>query len=217
MKQLAVMLSNAGAHVMRFDYFGTGDSSGDMVDADFEGWVDDIEAAVQEIQDTCGAARVRLIGLRLGATLAAMAAARQPADVEGLVLWDPVISGSSYVAELLATEAWTSKGVVGPPGRPSQSGGGHEILGFPLTTRMANELRQVELAPLVCELPARLLALASNPLPGADVLRRALQERRAGATDIEEVPGLPAWLEDRNSGAGAIPVAVMQRIVQWMQ
>ncbi len=217
LKQLAVMLAQAGCHVLRFDYFGTGDSGGDMVDGDLEGWVDDIEAAVQELQDTAGASRVTVAGLRLGATLAAIAAARQVAGIDGLVLWDPVVSGSSYLRELMATAAWTPAGLVPPPARPKQAGGGHEILGFPLTARMEIALRQVELAPLMPELPARLLALSTGALPEAALLQHALDARPAGAAAIEEFACLPAWLEDRNTGAGAIPLPAMQRIVQWMQ
>ena len=217
MKQLATMLSQAGCHVLRFDYFGTGDSSGLMVDADLGGWVDDVEAAVQEIQDTSGASRVTVIGLRLGATLGAIAAARQIDGIDAVVLWDPVVSGSSYLRELLNTDSWTAAGPVPPPPRASLPGGGHEVLGFALTAGMERELRCLELVPLVCELPSRLLALATGPLPEAGALRRALQARPGGACDIEEIPALPAWLEDRNTGAGAMPLAAMQRIVQWMQ
>jgi len=217
MKQLATMLSHAGCHVLRFDYFGTGDSAGDMVDADLAGWVDDIHAAVQEIQDTAGAARVTVVGLRLGATLAAIAAARQPDDIEGMVLWDPVVAGSSYLRELLATEAWTAEGPVPPPARDSLPGGGHEVQGFVLTAAMQHELRRLELAPLVCELPPRLLTVATGPLPEAEALRRALQARPGDAGEIEEIHSLPAWLEDRHTGAGAIPLAAMHRIAQWMQ
>ena len=217
MKQLATMLSQAGCHVLRFDYFGTGDSGGEMVDTDLDGWVDDIEAAVQEIQDTSGAARVTVVGLRLGATLAAIAAARQGDGIDAVVLWDPVVSGRSYLRELLDTDAWTAAGPVPPPPRASLPGGGHEVLGFALTAGMQRALRCLELAPLVCELPSRLLALATGPVSEADALRRALQARPGGAGEIVEVPALPAWLEDRSTGAGAMPLAAMQRIVQWMQ
>jgi exosortase A-associated hydrolase 2 len=217
MAQLAVMLSDAGFHVMRFDYFGTGDSNGDMKEADVEGWIDDVMAAIQEIQDTTGAERVRLIGLRLGASLAAMAAARHPDEVEALVLWDPVISGGSYLQELLATEAWTAHGTVGAPVRSARDGGGHEVLGFPLTAELAEGIRRVELAPLVSRLTARVLTLATTPLPAAHQLCRALQDRAPGTVEFEEVPSSPAWLEDSNTGAGAIPTQAMQRIVRWMQ
>src|SRR5262245_860401 len=52
MRRLAMMLSAAGRDTFRFDYFGTGDSAGDMVDGSVAGWEKDIEAAIDEAKDT---------------------------------------------------------------------------------------------------------------------------------------------------------------------
>jgi pimeloyl-ACP methyl ester carboxylesterase len=90
MRQLAVKLSAGGFHTLRFDYFGTGDSGGQESDADPSAAQGDVESAIEGIQDIVGVARVALIGLRLGATLAARAAMRRKESVEALVLWDPV-------------------------------------------------------------------------------------------------------------------------------
>jgi hypothetical protein len=32
---------------------------------------------------------------------------------------------------------------------------------------------------------------------------------------MELLPSPPAWYEDRNTGVGAMPVKVLQRIAQW--
>ena len=105
MRQLAIRLASAGIHTLRFDFFGTGDSAGEMVDADLGTWEADIELAIEELLDIVGSARLTLIGLRLGATLAARVAARRPRDVDTLVLWDPILSGPDYLASLGATAA----------------------------------------------------------------------------------------------------------------
>lgn len=91
MRRLATLLTAAGCHVMRFDYFGTGDSGGEEDEADPAAAVADIETAAEGLQDMLGVARVALIGLRLGATLAARAAMRRKDNVDALVLWDPII------------------------------------------------------------------------------------------------------------------------------
>ena len=59
MRQLAVRLSAAGIDTLRFDFFGTGDSAGEMVDADLAGWETDIELAIEELRrrTALGAAR----------------------------------------------------------------------------------------------------------------------------------------------------------------
>ena len=82
MRQLSATLTAAGLHTLRFDYFGTGDSAGEMTAATLDGWHADIRAAVQELLDTTGATRVGLVGLRLGATLAAKVAAKSRDDIE---------------------------------------------------------------------------------------------------------------------------------------
>ena len=70
MHKLASMLAGAGFHVLRFDYSGTGDSSGSAAEVTLGVWQDDILAAVAELQDMSGARRVSLAGMRLGAALA---------------------------------------------------------------------------------------------------------------------------------------------------
>jgi len=95
---LAGRLRNVGCRVLRFDYFGTGDSSGDWRDATVEQWLEDVRQAVGEMVSG-GVTDVSLVGLRLGATLAAMVASTLPALRE-LVLWEPVLDGQQYLASL---------------------------------------------------------------------------------------------------------------------
>jgi pimeloyl-ACP methyl ester carboxylesterase len=91
MRQLAVKLSAGGFHTLRFDYFGTGDSGGEDSEANPAAAEADVESAIEGLRDIVGAARVTLIGLRLGATLAARTAMRRKEYVEALVLWDPIL------------------------------------------------------------------------------------------------------------------------------
>ena len=100
LRQLAKRLSLAGCHTLRFDYFGTGISAGDMVDAELAGWKGDIETAIDEVMDLTGAKRVALLGLRLGATLAASVAATRQKGVDALILWDPIVDGTTYLDSL---------------------------------------------------------------------------------------------------------------------
>lgn len=92
-RQLALRLSQEGYHVLRFDYYGTGDSFGATDEGEVVGWCDDIEAAITELKDTTGAAKVSLVGLRLGANLAAQVAAKRPNEIVSLVLWEPLPVG----------------------------------------------------------------------------------------------------------------------------
>jgi alpha-beta hydrolase superfamily lysophospholipase len=96
-RQLAVKLAMAGFHSLRFDYFGTGDSGGEAAEADLPGWEADIEAAVDGVRDMVGTRTVALIGLRVGANLAARVARRRPGEIDAVVLWDPIVSGNPYL------------------------------------------------------------------------------------------------------------------------
>jgi len=59
--------------------------------------------AVRLLIDETGVPAVGLVGARFGGTLATLAAERSEATA--LVLWNPVVSGKAYVAELLRAEA----------------------------------------------------------------------------------------------------------------
>ncbi len=90
LKQLAAQMSKAGIHVLRFDYYGTGDSAGETGEGDIASWCGDIETAIAELKDMTGAKMVSLVGLRLGANLAARVAAMRRDEIDNLLLWEPL-------------------------------------------------------------------------------------------------------------------------------
>lgn len=217
MRQLASMLTAAGFHVLRFDYFGTGDSASDMTQADLKGWEDDIEMAIEELKDTTEAKRVALVGLRLGATLAASVAAKRRKDVDALVLWDPIVSGNEYLLELMRYLSSRPLAEVKPAANAPEVCCGYEIRGFRLTENMVREFRTINLCSLVPALPARTLVVMSEEGQSHDVLGAALAGRYAGPLVIEQIVSPPAWLEDGYSGAAIIPIKILQRIVEWFR
>ncbi|MBW4933393.1 alpha/beta fold hydrolase [Marinobacter sp. F4206] len=95
-RRLAINLAELGYPVLRFDYRGTGDSAGDLDGVSADHWVSDIGHAIQELQDMAAVPKVALIGLRLGALLAAKAATEHN-QVSRLVMWDPIVDGADYV------------------------------------------------------------------------------------------------------------------------
>lgn len=86
------------AHVLRFDYCGTGDSFGDWAESGPERWITDIGCAVEELAAISGADKFTLAGIRLGGLLAAHAVSEL--DITKLLLWDPVLDGGQYREEL---------------------------------------------------------------------------------------------------------------------
>lgn len=100
LRQLAIRLTEAGYHVLRFDYSGTGDSAGRGRDATLRRWEEDADLAADELQAIGGVRRIRVVGVRVGGAVAATLAASR-SDVDGLALWDPVVRGDRYLAEAL--------------------------------------------------------------------------------------------------------------------
>ena len=198
MRQLAVRLSGAGIHTLRFDFFGTGDSAGETADGDLAGWQADIELAMEEVRDIVGLTRVTLIGLRLGATLAARVAALHPKDVESLVLWDPILSGPDYLESL---------GAALTPGMDAPLA----IRGFPLSERMRRDLGAIRLTPPFAPPGTRELVIVTDKAASAG----PLGGKGAGSGEFEFMTAVRPWIEDADH-AGAVPVGVIRRVLDWL-
>lgn len=95
MVRLARAVAAAGFTVLRFDYWGCGDSEGEFVDADVETRLADIRCAADWLRGRVGG-DVCLLGLRLGATLAAAAVQDIP-GCAGLALVEPIPDGGAYL------------------------------------------------------------------------------------------------------------------------
>jgi uncharacterized protein len=140
-RRLAAMLAQAGHHVFRFDYLGTGDSAGGAEDGNVADWVRNIAQAAEELRELSGARQLSIVGKRLGAALA-VRACRAGLDARRLVLWDPVVNGSAYVSEL---EMWDARRNLlllhaerRGPGRP-------ELLGYPFPRALRQQLEELRL------------------------------------------------------------------------
>lgn len=96
LRLLGQELAERGIAAFRFDYLGEGDASGRSAGADApERWLRTIEQAVAYLR-AAGIENIALAGLTSGALLAASALPRL-SDLRGLVLWDPVLSGSKFL------------------------------------------------------------------------------------------------------------------------
>ena len=104
---LARDLAKLGYPVLRFDYRGYGDSTGLFEESTVDGQVTDIQRAIEVLQTKCPAVTaIGLLGLRYGATLAAIVAERTD-TVKRLVLWDPVTDLGRYLMEALRANLTT--------------------------------------------------------------------------------------------------------------
>jgi uncharacterized protein len=201
LRQLALKLSSAGFHTLRFDFYGTGDSGGEPTDTDLAGCEADLETAIEELTEITGLTKVTLIGLRLGAVTAAGVAARLRGKIEALALWDPVVSGPEYLASL----------GVAPSPRPPV-----EAQGFPLTDRMLQALSALDLSALILKFHPRSLMIITERLPSHDRLVPLTAGSETGSFSIEFLTDARAWLESSVT-SGVVPTSAMERISNWLK
>jgi alpha/beta superfamily hydrolase len=97
---LARGLAGAGCPVLRFDFFGYGDSAGDFEEAVLGTMVDDARGALSLLRDRCGVRRAGLLGPRFGGAVALEACLEHRA-ADFLVLADPVLDARAYFFKLL--------------------------------------------------------------------------------------------------------------------
>jgi pimeloyl-ACP methyl ester carboxylesterase len=134
-RQLAEDLAAAGFPSLRFDYPGTADSIGDLVDFSFEDWVEAARSACEILRDA-GVTRLVLLGQSVGCLVACKAALDQP-DIHDLVLLAPT-TGRRYLRELAA---WSSM-LAEVEGYPSKGeDGGLAIAGFTLPPSLGAEIK----------------------------------------------------------------------------
>jgi pimeloyl-ACP methyl ester carboxylesterase len=191
LRELAKRLAETGFHVLRFDYFGSGDSGGDGDEATLEQWVLDISAAIDEVKEASSSPRFALVGLRLGASLSALVA-RQRGDVERLVLWDPILDGAVYLKELRAAhDVWLRDHAQGRRG----AGAGEplrEALGFSIPPLLATSVERLRLAPDDWP-PEKALLIDHRSFPGGQV-----------------------WVHEDGVNRTLVPHAVLESITSWL-
>jgi pimeloyl-ACP methyl ester carboxylesterase len=140
LRYLADDLANQGVPTLRFDWHGTGDSAG--IDEDpnrCATWQANLRDAVEWMRQVLGCRQVSIVGLRIGAALAALAA--EEVEVANLVMWAPVINGRAFVREMTAIEL-TAEFRPAPHETPT---GDIEAGGFVLSKLAAAELSQLNL------------------------------------------------------------------------
>jgi alpha-beta hydrolase superfamily lysophospholipase len=217
LRDLAHRLAASRWAVLRVDYAGMGDSSGNWTDPDLVAeWRHGVRDAIEYVR-TLEAPRIAVIGLRIGATLAA-AALTGTAGVDDLVLWDPCATGKSFLREQRALWAFRKEqavqwgtlreGELWGSGEPIDDGS-FEPPGAMFSARTVSDLQSLAISPNDPGLASRELVLTRE----GRKLDRTLAERRAmSKVEFSEISGQEVLFD-----ADAItPEPTLQRIVGWL-
>lgn len=190
-RRLADRLSNNGADVMRFDYFGTGHSQGGDDEGTPDRWVSDIQAGADFLRSVSSASTLTIVGLRVGALLSLAAEVRA---VRQMLLWDPVLNPKSWL-----------DGMVSSAAKSDDATYTETLLG----ARVRHGLMSIDLQGIGRK-PRDIVIIDSVSDPGANRAIDLLGQ------DVETVVALApsAWSEEGTTGAGAIPVAAIEAIVE---
>lgn len=208
-RRLAESLAESGFVALRFDYDGTGDSTGLQDDPDrVAAWLASVEAARDHLLDL-GAPHVSAVGMRLGATLAAcQAAAATP--FHALALWDPCLSGRTFLRE---GEALFLLGE--DDGRVHDDGLRHTP-GFQYDAATASGMRTVDLAKIPADRPLadRVLLLSRTDRPAPEGIE---QRVRLEPGDVTFLPATAQdQLLDRTPSDCYVPEQALASIVEWL-
>lgn len=211
LRQMASRLSEEGFPVLRFDFYGCGDSSGNCEEGSVQQWLKDVSTAMDEIRQRTGLSQICLVGLRMGAALAALTAIERR-DVESLVLWDPVVSGKSYLNELRSVQREMMRFRPRPRCRESNHAA-LDILGFPVSRSLYSELEQIQMPAAAWFSAKNVLIIESRQSPAESSWHERFR-LNGGRLQVRRMEAPEVWLP-REDGSLLVPGQVLQSIVSW--
>jgi len=93
-------LAELGYNVMTVDLYGCGDSEGELFEADWNKWIQDLKFCREWLESRTNGP-VSLWGLRIGALIALQLAQNIEVDIPRIIMWQPVINGKMMLTEFL--------------------------------------------------------------------------------------------------------------------
>ena len=218
-RQLTNRLTDTGFPVLRFDYSGCGDSSGDVEQLCLGQWRDDIALAVRQMRGRTRAVNVRLAGLRLGASLSMLHGAER-GDIDSMVLWDPVIDGESYLQdfadqhEKLEAEVRMKFGQGEMQSEPDVADNGSiEFLGFRYSESMVSDLKRIDLLKVERKPARRVLLINNAENPDATDLSRHLADLGV-EVEYKQVSDPRIWLAEPYKAV--VPHQSIEALIDWI-
>ena len=106
MVNLARRFTKEGLYCFRFDYMGHGDSDGNFDDSTIATRLSDIRCAIEFLRERTGVKMIGLLGVRLGATLAALTC-NNLSEIDSLILISPIVEGKPYIDQCLRSNLTT--------------------------------------------------------------------------------------------------------------
>ncbi len=206
LRQLASQLARAGFHVLRFDYFGTGDSEGDDESATMVQWRVDVGSAIDEIKRLSRSDRASVIGIRLGATLAGQVSLER-SDIDNLVLWNPLLTGADLLEPWMEIQSNHNRALGFTPDSPRLA----EFMGISLSSKLLDELEALSLPPLHGA-KERILVLVNQKTEAINNFVEAGKEM-GNNISLEKADDPKVW--QQNNLESVVASKSLKTILQW--
>ena len=205
-------LATAGFGVLQLDLYGCGDSSGEFRDARWDLWKQDLATASAWLHERLGQP-VSVWGLRLGALLALDYAHDAAQPVAGLILWQPVLSGSTFLTQFLrlrvAGDMLAGDDGAGTAALRAGLGAGEtlEIGGYQLAPALAAAIDALDAGALLPACPVawfEVVAQDGRQLPARSARLQADWQARGIALKAHVVAGKPFWATQEITESAAL-------------
>jgi exosortase A-associated hydrolase 2 len=206
--RLASALGECGFGTLIVDLYGTGDSEGEYRDARWTLWREDIVAAADWLSAQVGGCSA-LLGVRLGAMLAADVLRGGWAPCRTLLLWQPIIDGGQHFTQFLRMRIAAQMDRRDLPKETTQSmreklaaGQAVEISGYEIHPELAAAIDKANLADLV-------------PPAGSSVLW--LEQATQGVSHPTLAPASRKLIHDWTSGGLQVASELFEGPAFWQQ
>jgi dienelactone hydrolase len=217
LRDLAHRLVGAGWAALRIDYAATGDSAGTWTDPDLVAeWLGSVRVAIDHVR-SLGVPRVAVVGLRLGATLAAAELSRG-GPVDDFVMWDPCATGRAFLREQsalsafrrdLAVEWGVMKKGESPAAPKAREEGSIEAPGAAFSAATVSDLKPLAILRTDQKLGSRELVLARK---GRSLQRATAERVTLPHVELAEVEGQETLFEDKP----VTPWPTLDLIATWL-
>lgn len=214
--ELARRLAAANCHVLRFDYYGAGDSAGETIDGSLQRWKADIHTAIDEMRRLTAVRDVHLVGSRIGANLAVQVHGERT-DLAGLVLWEPILNGAEYIAALRRASGSMladNARLEGYAQRPMSWFA--EFAGFPVSKTLFDELAAIDLVAAPAASMHDILVLANSAKPALASFVASRTNALGGPQYVVTEESDAIWLKEDRENKGVIPVRALQAIASFV-
>jgi len=203
--QLSSQLNQKHCDVLLVDLYGTGDSEGELIDATWEKWCEDIINGMHWLKAE-GYQSISLLGVRLGALLVADVLSREGDLIDNVILWQPVSNGELAMKQFLRLRTASQMMEEGSANKSAKEllealnrDGSIEVAGYDLSFVLFDRVRSLKLKSFVDALKKKkcwwldvVAERGGEPTPAS---KRVCKELQEGGVSIKlfTAEGEPFW------------------------